>query len=145
MLRSLLYISESSMDRTESPAAMEHIVEASRRHNPAMGVTGALIFTGVHFAQVLEGSGPALEILMRRIASDERHNLVDILQDTEIDRRHFRAWSMAYSGPSSYLAAHLSPLLLPDETSPAPADSAERLMMVMYEFAATLGTADRVG
>jgi hypothetical protein len=109
-----------------------------------MGVTGALIFTGVHFAQVLEGSAPAVEILIRRIASDERHTHFDVLQDTEIDRRHFRTWSMAYSGPSSYLAAHLRPLLIRGETSPVPADSADRLMMVMYEFAATLGTADRV-
>ena len=32
-----------------------HILMQSRRNNPKLGVTGALIFTGWHFVQALEG------------------------------------------------------------------------------------------
>jgi hypothetical protein len=131
MLRSLIYVSRSRFDGQKASAEVDRIVAASNRHNPAMDVTGAIVFTGTHFAQTLEGSADALEILMARIASDARHDCVDVLRNTEIAERSFPDWAMAFSGPSTYLADHIRPLLDDDQAAP---DAAERLITVMQEF-----------
>ena len=131
MLRSLIYVSRSRMKADEATAGVERIVAASSRHNPSIDVTGALVFTGSHFSQILEGSADALEILMAKIAVDVRHDSDDVLRNTEVAERSFSGWAMAYSGPSTYLADHVRPLL--EQTQQEP-DALDRLSIVMQEF-----------
>lgn len=111
MLEMLLYVSRSTLSEAESEAAVPEIAVASRPRNRRAGITGGLIFTGVHFAQVLEGEPAALEALLARIASDPRHTDLTIVERRPILARGFERWDMAYSGPSFYMDRHVRPLL----------------------------------
>ena len=89
------------------------ILEASRRRNTDAGLTGALLFTGGSFAQVLEGQRDAVEQAFERIGTDPRHESVTILSITPIERRCFPDSPMSYcdeppEGSTGMLAALLS-------------------------------------
>lgn len=77
-------------------------------------MTGALVSTAAHFAQILEGQAAAIEELMDSIHRDVRHDQVTVLRVASITQRRFPDWSMAYSGHSTYLARHISPLVSAD-------------------------------
>ena len=73
----ILYVSQL---RPESGVeVVKDIVAVSRRTNPARGITGALLFDGEHFGQLLEGPEPDVTALMQRIETDPRHHQVTLL------------------------------------------------------------------
>ncbi|MDQ7989223.1 MAG: BLUF domain-containing protein [Candidatus Dactylopiibacterium sp.] len=92
MLVRLLYASRAA--GTLTPEAIEAIVEQSRRHNPAHGITGILCYSGEIFMQVLEGGRDAVCELYNNIARDERHRNVRLLSYEEIGVRRFSSWTM---------------------------------------------------
>ncbi|AWN55656.1 BLUF domain-containing protein [Methylobacterium sp. 17Sr1-1] len=85
----------------EVAAAMRQILDASQRNNRAAGVTGALMFNGGAFAQVLEGPRAGVEETFERIQRDERHGDVTVLQCGPAEARGFPDWSMAFVGQSA--------------------------------------------
>lgn len=91
-LHQVFYISRSR----SMPAQVEEILSVSRQQNQLRQVTGALLFTGGHFAQLLEGSAQALADTMAAIDADPRHDTVTRLIEGAIPRRRFEAWSMAF-------------------------------------------------
>jgi hypothetical protein len=94
MTRSILYQSRA---RTGFPSPVDHdILEEAWRHNGAHGVTGYLLRTKTQYFQVLEGDSEVLEPLLDRIARDDRHDAVEVLQDAEIGQRRFGKWAMGY-------------------------------------------------
>lgn len=95
-----------STNRTpSSPNVMaktiEQILAASRRNNPRVDVTGALMFNAGCFAQILEGSQDAVAHTFERIQQDERHGNVSILSFGPVEKRAFDRWSMAFIGASA--------------------------------------------
>ena len=82
-------------------AEVENILEASRRNNELVGITGALMFSDGYFGQVLEGLRPALEATFERIQQDTRHGDVSLLEFVQIGVRSFDHWAMAYVGAPS--------------------------------------------
>ena len=64
----LVYIS-SAVGRVDTA----DILRTSRRNNAEVGVTGALMFNGGAFAQVLEGPRRGVESTFERIQRDQRH------------------------------------------------------------------------
>ena len=111
IITSLLYVSRSRPDLIRSPGEVDRLVDFARAQNPRYGITGAIIFTEVHFAQVIEGARAAIDDLMRNIAADERHRDVAIVEIVTVPERRFAQWAMAYSGPSFYVDRHVKPLL----------------------------------
>jgi hypothetical protein len=85
----------------EVAAAVRQILDASQRNNRAVGVTGALMFNGGAFAQVLEGPRAGVEETFERIQRDERHGDVTVLQCGPAEARGFPDWSMAFVGQSA--------------------------------------------
>ena len=77
---------------------LKRILDAAHSNNSAAGVTGALLFSGRHFAQVLEGPQAAINERYRRIAEDTRHNNVTTLLYEPAGERQFADWSMALCG-----------------------------------------------
>jgi hypothetical protein len=77
-------------------AELARILRASRRRNPGLGVTGALMLRNNCFVQALEGPLPALETLFELICRDERHEEVALLELAPIDQRGFDDWAMAW-------------------------------------------------
>jgi hypothetical protein len=73
----LLYVSRLAPACTWE--VVKEIVNAARRNNPAHGITGALLFDGERFCQLIEGDEPAVRALMDNIARDTRHTDVKLL------------------------------------------------------------------
>ncbi|TNC15765.1 blue light sensor protein [Methylobacterium terricola] len=82
-------------------AALRQILDASQANNRKVGVTGALMFNGGAFAQVLEGPRKGVEDTFERIQRDERHGDVTVLQCGPVEARGFPDWSMAFVGQSA--------------------------------------------
>lgn len=110
-LQSLLYFSESRIEPSNAQGEVERILRVAHDRNPSAGVTGALIFTGTHFAQLIEGEGTQVTRLMTSIANDHRHTLVKIVMREPLIARRFPDWSMAYNGPSLFVSRHITRLL----------------------------------
>lgn len=94
MLEALVYISVAN--QTTGDQDIQDILAASERNNPVEQLTGALIFSGSMFCQLLEGSSENLDHRMLRIAADNRHSAVEILARSPTENRQFSSWSMAY-------------------------------------------------
>jgi hypothetical protein len=77
------------------------IVTSARWHNKADNLTGALMYTGAGFAQVLEGPREVVECTFERIAADSRHADVTVLSFTPTQRRSFPEWPLAFCGQST--------------------------------------------
>jgi hypothetical protein len=81
-----------------TPSQVQRILATSRSNNSASDITGALLFSGGFFAQVLEGSPEPVAALMTAISADPRHEGVTLLLDKPVDSRRFPDWSLAYVG-----------------------------------------------
>ena len=92
MLIRLLYASRAAEALTQE--VIESILAQSREHNPALGITGILCWSGDIFMQVLEGGREAVNHLYNEIVRDPRHRDVTLLHYQEISERHFAGWTM---------------------------------------------------
>ncbi len=91
-LYQLFYLSRS----VAAPDDLDRLLASARRHNQRRGVTGVMLFSGGHFAQLLEGPAQALRETMVFIDADTRHTAVTRLVEGPIARRRFDNWSMAF-------------------------------------------------
>lgn len=93
MLQQWFYVSRSAV---ESTAEVQQIVRVSRIRNGEHGVTGLLVYSGEHFAQVIEGQAEDLAPIIDSIRRDPRHQIVWERPLTSSDDRWFGDWSMGY-------------------------------------------------
>lgn len=124
-------------------ADVHDILNSSRRNNPALGLSGMLVFADGFFLQALEGARSRINALYARILRDTRHADSAILHYREIDKRLFGDWSMGYvlsneKNRSLFLAyspdARFSPLTLSGA-------AAEQLLGELAEHARIIGAA----
>lgn len=111
MLVSTLYVSRSLIEPALAAAAVADLVEASIANNRRCEITGALLFTGAHFAQILEGSEGSIAALMKSIGRDARHDQLRVINHTAVKERKFQHWALAYEGPSLFIARHVERVL----------------------------------
>ena len=78
---------------------LQSILETAAKNNQKSDVTGALLFSGRHFAQVLEGPEAAINDRFRLISQDTRHHNVTPLLYEPAGERQFKGWSMALCVP----------------------------------------------
>jgi hypothetical protein len=99
-LYDLAYISKNTIkgDSDEIKAQIQNILVRAQRNNTALGITGALLFSGGYFCQVIEGPQQALEDLFESIQMDGRHGDVTVLHFHPIEARGFSEWAMALAG-----------------------------------------------
>lgn len=105
MLEALMYISAARPGITESD--IEAILQDAVRRNQVEQITGALIFSGSIFIQILEGPPAGLDAVFQAIKKDSRHLAVSILAREPITQRRFASWSMAYRSVRGLLAEEL--------------------------------------
>lgn len=98
----LVYYSRNIIKDLARPMAAEvkAVMHSSNRNNPALGITGALLFNDQYFAQILEGDRKAVTSTFCRIAADQRHSDLVILEARPVSAREFDGWAMAYAGHS---------------------------------------------
>jgi len=104
MIRRLAYLSRP---RPDLPAAeISRIVVRSRINNERHKIAGVLVYTGTHFAQLIEGVPAEVEALWRRIKCDDRHlDIVLLLKENAVSP-WFRDWRMGYL-PQRELSRHI--------------------------------------
>lgn len=91
---SIVYVSAARHAFT--PAELEALLEKSRANNRRDGVSGVLLYRDGDFLQVLEGPEAAVRRTYERIARDQRHGGVIVLDESEISQRNFGDWSMGF-------------------------------------------------
>ena len=103
-MRSILYVSRREQGAGTAHDCTHDIVVAAKVKNAGLDVTGALVATPTHFAQVLEGPETSLQMLMASIQRDPRHSDMAMAPMAIQPRREFTRWSLAYCGESSYVS-----------------------------------------
>jgi len=140
MLAHCLYASRAAS--AISKPLLDSIIERSRRHNPAAGITGILCVSGDIFIQVLEGGRDEVCELYNAIVRDPRHRNVRLLVYEEIRQRKFGGWTMGQVdltkvNPSLLLKYHARPELDPFSCS------GHATMALMDELVATAAIISR--
>ena len=99
-IRHVIYISKPThFDHL----VLEDILTKSRANNPAIGVTGNLIYHSDLFLQLLEGPHSAVNRLYETILADNRHTDIVKLLDETFNRRLFASWAMKNDGHQSWM------------------------------------------
>lgn len=93
-LRRLLYVSRLQNDDI---TVVPTILKTARANNSIHGETGVLIFDGIHFAQLVEGTHDAIEQLRRNLERDKRHAEMRVLSDGPAVSRCFNQFRMGYA------------------------------------------------
>lgn len=109
-LITVTYVSRSQIFDGDIDAEIASIVRTSTDHNADWNITGALLFSGSHFLQVLEGTHDQLAWLLSRLADDPRHSDLVVIARQEIAERRFPDWSMLYCGQAGFAASFFSRL-----------------------------------
>ena len=93
LLYNLVYCSRAT--EGVDAAAVNQIIETSRRYNPARSITGLLVFGSGIFFQWLEGPRDSVLALMALLKKDPRHHTVVLLTSgEEVRERLFPDWDM---------------------------------------------------
>lgn len=117
------------VSRCRAPAqALDELIDVARRNNEQRGITGALLYTGGHFAQVLEGPEDAVRRTMASIERDPRHTAVRRLLEAPMPRRLFGLWSMALRDAPGADEVVKDLLVAPE----VPMERAERLRALLF-------------
>jgi len=92
MLVRLLYVSRALDPKANEET--EAILDSSRQHNIANGITGILCYGGGIYLQAIEGGRNQVNELYGHILRDARHKDVVLLHYEEITERRFGGWTM---------------------------------------------------
>ena len=84
LLKTVTYTSRARLDLTSQDLTDIH--ETARHFNALDGITGLLIFNGVHFLQIVEGALVAIDSLMERLWLDDRHSALEVRDERLIDQ-----------------------------------------------------------
>ena len=96
----IIYVSQAARPMSEEDLAA--ILEKSRDYNDKDGITGLLMYKFTpseqrgNFMQLLEGDEDKVLSAFDRIKADKRHHTKVLLEQGEIDERHFPDWSMGF-------------------------------------------------
>ena len=90
----IVYI--STAHPTFANADLRAVLDASRRNNAGVGVTGLLVAGGRRFLQVLEGPEDSVAATLARIKADPRHRALVSLSNKSVEARQFGDWSMGF-------------------------------------------------
>ena len=82
---------------------LDDILTKSRSNNPAIEVTGNLIYHADLFLQLLEGPNLAVDKLYETILADNRHADIVKLRDETFNRRLFASWAMKNDSHQSWM------------------------------------------
>jgi hypothetical protein len=128
-----VFVSQARLHEEQGEKGISDIVGVSRIRNVSLGVTGALIFAGDRFAQLLEGAESNVVDLQNRILRDTRHSMVTPVQIDLQPRRLFADWFLQYAGRSLFFGNILNEIELDSQTQER--SSAQLLSTLFTKFA----------
>lgn len=126
------YFSRSSLKGSDDDVkiGIESILNVAQQRNAQQGVTGALLYSGGYFIQVLEGKEEAVEEIFESIQCDTRHYDVVVIDHAHMAERSFPKWSMALAGFDPELLPGLDDLLKEPEDISANPKGVELVQML---------------
>ena len=80
----VFYISQNDVPEEAHTRELARILTTSLAANRAASITGALVSTPTHYAQILEGPREAVNAMMARIEADSRHRDVAVIASETI-------------------------------------------------------------
>lgn len=86
----------SRMTEQCGPRELREILDKSREKNQSLGITGVLCYDQSSFLQCLEGARDVVNDLYNVIVADKRHKDIMLIHYSDIHRRDFEMWTMAY-------------------------------------------------
>lgn len=92
-INQVFYVSRASSNITI--ADVRNILSISQRNNRRLDLTGCLLYSGRHFAQVLEGREEVIISTISSVTTDGRNRDIRILLNRQIPLRQYPTWSMA--------------------------------------------------
>jgi Sensors of blue-light using FAD len=133
-IASWMYVSQSMVDPEQHDLVLNRIVDAARRKNEQLDITGCLISARTRFAQILEGPADSVAELRRCISDDYRHFGVTTIDVGQLETRRFSEWSLAYAGPSIFVERITEEMLTHLATSRGQ-EPINALLRLMEDFA----------
>jgi hypothetical protein len=99
-LYQISYISKNTVLGTpeQLKAQIEDILKKAQKNNSILNISGALLYSGGYFCQVIEGEQNDIEKLFKRIQMDSRHSDITVLCSDFVVKRCFSNWGMAFAG-----------------------------------------------
>lgn len=91
---SLVYVSYATVPFSD--ADLDALLAKSRENNTRDGISGMLLYRDGDFLQVLEGPEDKVREAYARIARDNRHGRIMMLDESTVDERAFANWSMGF-------------------------------------------------
>ena len=137
MLVRLTYASRAS--HGISSQLIREILDSSQRNNPVRGLTGILCCNADTFLQALEGPRNAINALYNRLAEDNRHKDLTILDYEEISVRRYANWSMGRAGAKQANRELFLKYSCSDRLDPF-SMSAEQIRGLLLELSSTVST-----
>ncbi|SDM46646.1 Sensors of blue-light using FAD [Catalinimonas alkaloidigena] len=92
MLSQLVYVSQRQKACTS--AEIDRILAACQKNNPALGITGVLLYSDTQFIQLVEGDYKVLMGLYEKIQHDARHHQPRMISVGPIRQKTFPSWHM---------------------------------------------------
>lgn len=130
-MRSLLYMSYNGIADELANQEVQAISHKSIISNKRKDITGALIFTGSHFCQFLEGPDEAVSSLAYKIRRDQRHSDIWVVHQEAVTVRRFASWSMGYKGRSNFIGRYLFDIV--NASNDAEREQAAKSVIAMME------------
>ena len=92
MLAQLIYVSDRKETCTDQNVGK--ILVACKKNNPALGITGVLLYSETKFIQMIEGESDAVMGLYAKIKKDSRHQNAMMIAYGLIQERSFPSFHM---------------------------------------------------
>jgi hypothetical protein len=102
---SIAYVSAATGPVSDEQIA--DILQVARRNNGRDGLTGALIYHGGRFIQILEGPDERVNFWYDIIEADPRHRILQKVREKQISERQFPDWTMGFRAPSGAATTQL--------------------------------------
>ena len=91
---SIAYTSSATEPMSEDDIAA--ILLKSRANNRRFDITGALMYRGQRFVQILEGPDEIVRERFALISEDSRHKSVQTIRELRLIERQFPEWTMGF-------------------------------------------------
>lgn len=92
-----LYLSRLSGSLGDT--GLRDLLTQARTNNQARAITGALLFDGERFIQLVEGPTAVIDVLAQCLRDDPRHHGFTVLGDGPVAARRHRRWTAGYVDP----------------------------------------------
>ncbi|MES2663009.1 MAG: BLUF domain-containing protein [Pseudomonadota bacterium] len=131
----LIYV--STITEKFSGVEIEKILTKSQNNNKKKHISGVLFFNRNNAIQCIEGSAEAVNELYVKVAQDDRHRAVTLIDYRTVCKREFAQWAMGYVAETAKTKEILQPFFTTEQFNSyeLSSDSAVHLLCALAQQA----------